>query len=99
MSFQADGVGWGHRTKPARLVDVISKKLWVIGVLLLRGMAEALASSVAGGTAVLTDGTAVLEGGAAVAAASSAAAEAGASPVTTVLATDCCESAGVFSKD
>ena len=66
-----------------------------MGVLLLRGMAEALASSVAGGTAVLTDGTAVLVGGDAVAATSSAAAQAGASLVTAVLATDWCESASV----
>ena len=50
------------------------------------------------GMAVLTGGTAELEGGVAVAAASSAAAKAGASPVATVLATDCCESAGVSSK-
>ena len=99
MSFQAAGVGWGHRKKSARVVAVKSKKLWVMGVPLLRGMAEALASFVAGGTAALTDGTAELEGSVAVAAASSAAAEAPASPVFTVLATDCRESAGVFSKD
>ena len=98
MSFQAAGVGWGHRKKSARVVAVRSKKLWVMGVLLLRGMAEALASAVAGGTAVLTDGTAELEDGVAVAPASSAAVQAGASPVATVLATDCRESAGASAK-
>ena len=60
MSFQAAGDGCGHRTKSARLVDVMSKKLWVTGALLSRGIAGALESSVAGGIAVLTYDTAVL---------------------------------------
>ena len=57
-------------------------------------MAEALVSSVAGGTAVLTYDTAVLAGGAVVAADSSAAVEADALLVNALLGTDCCESAG-----
>jgi hypothetical protein len=41
MSFQAAGVGCGHTTKSVVLIDVMLKKLWVDGALLLRVAASA----------------------------------------------------------
>jgi len=46
MSFQAAAVGCGHTTKSVVLIDVMLKKLWVDGTLLLR-VADAAAASAA----------------------------------------------------
>ncbi len=45
MSFQAAGVGCGHTTKSVVLIDVMLKKLWVDGMLLLRVAGVAAASA------------------------------------------------------